>query len=268
MVFLCKYCNHSFVSQGNLRSHQKTAKYCLALQEETLVPENVCNGCGKKFTRSYDLLRHTKTCSEEIARLLREKDMKNEELEKKVRELELQLAEKSGMLKAKPKVVTNNTQYNNPKLLSIHCDTIVPLTVENVKKEIDAGKYTYDRFIRGEKGLVDFISTLISEDAQRNYVCTDSSRNKFHRLIETREWENDNGATFLGKILDQLKESTTNYYKQVVNMTTLPTEDRELGEILMTRTKPMTMGITCPNSQDRSDLFNRIRTEVKKLATV
>ena len=59
---------------------------------------------------------------------------------------------------------------------------------------MEAGKYTYGDFIRGEIGLVDFIAGLISDEDQRSYVCTDTARNKFHRLIETREWETDNGG--------------------------------------------------------------------------
>lgn len=208
--------------------------------------------------------------TERIEKMKEETFVKTKELEDTISSLKLQLAEKNGMLKVKqkPSVVNNNMQYINPKLLTINCDTISPLTIENVKKDVDAGKYTYDKFIRGEIGLVDFIAGMISDEEQRNYVCTDAARNKFHRLIETREWKEDNGANFLNKILDQLKVPAATYYKQITNMTLLPTEDRELGEILMERTKPLAIGITNSKSKDRTALFNRIRTEVRKLAAV
>ena len=207
--------------------------------------------------------------NEYLQALVEEKDAKIVELEKEVTRLNLVIAESKGKIsvyKERPSVV-NNTQYINPKLLTIKCDTIPPLTIESVKQEVDGGKYTYDNFIRGEIGLVDFISAMISDEDQKNYVCTDTARNKFHRLIETREWENDNGATFLNKILDQLKDSTKEYYGKVVKMTETP-DNRDIGEILMTKTKPMVLGITCPKSKDRVALFNRIRTEVRKLASV
>ena len=59
----CQYCKHSFVSQISLSAHQKTAKYCLALQNVDIPDDHICEGCGKKFTRSYHLERHQKTCN-------------------------------------------------------------------------------------------------------------------------------------------------------------------------------------------------------------
>jgi DNA-directed RNA polymerase beta' subunit len=200
-----------------------------------------------------------------------EKDAKIEELEKEIERLTSTMEESKGKItvyKERPGVAnTNNTAYINPKLINIKCDTIAPFTIENVKKEIDSGKYTYEKFIHGECGLVDFISNLIVDEDQRSYVCTDTSRNKFHRLIETREWKEDNGANFLSKVLDQLKDSATEYYEKVIKMTENP-DNRDTGEFLITKTKPMVMGIVHPKSKDRTTLFNRIRAEVRKLASV
>lgn len=298
MSFKCEFCGNIFNRQCNLITHKKTAKYCLEQRGIFALPRE-CIGCNRTFSKKFNLKRHQEACapyfkhladerSSQFQEMKREKDAEIQKiqedrdvevnklkssikiLEEEVSKLKLLLAEGKGKIsvyKERPGVVNN--QYINPKLLQIRCDTIPPLTIENVKKEVGAGKYTYERFIRGEAGLVDFISTLISdEDQQRSYVCTDTARNKFHRLIETREWENDNGATFLNKILDQLKEPATKYYQQILDMTANPTEDRELGEILMTKTKPVALGITCPKSKDRNALFNRIRTEVRKLASV
>lgn len=249
--------------------HKRTAKYCLASRGSEIEHYD-CKVCGKTFSTLANQKRHAGRCSK---KLLEEKDAKIKELEMEITRLNLVIAESKGKLsvyKERPSVVNNNTQYINPKLLQIKCDTIPPLTIENVKKEIGAGKYTYDSFIRGESGLVDFIANIISDDEeQRSYVCTDAARNKFHRLIETREWENDNGATFLNKILDQLHDQAKEYYGKVIKMTESKDEsNRDLGEILMEKTKPMAMGITRPKSRDRNALFNRIRTEVRNLASV
>lgn len=297
-LFTCSFCKSSFRSKCNLATHVKNAKYCLDIRGLKLM-ENGCKDCGNCFSSKVNLNKHEKICpakniivkkmlaakdaeieemKEQIEEIIREnedemiavveeKDSRIAELEDEVYELKLAIAESKGKIsvyKERPGVV--NTIIN-PKLLNIKCDTISPLTVENVKKDVDAGKYTYGDFIRAEGGLVDFIASLISDDDQKNYVCTDSARNKFHRLIETREWKEDNGANFLNKILDQLKESATAYYTKVVNMIENP-EDRDLGELLMNKTKPMIMGITRPGSKDRSALFSRIRAEVRKLASV
>ena len=53
-----------------------------------------------------------------------------------------------------------------------------------------------------------------------------------------------------------------------LDMATAPTEDGELGDILMQKTKHIAMGITCSKSKNRALLFNKIRTEVRKLAAV
>lgn len=283
MEHICEHCGTKFSSQSNLSMHTRSAKYCLQLRGKLVSYQ--CEKCGKTFSKKSNQKRHTEKCKIIDIPLIEEKESELElaksrilELECRIRELEHALAEKDLLLaenkgqikvyKERPSVV-NNTQYVNPKLLNIKCDTIEPLTIEHVKKAINSGKYTYQGFIRGEAGLVDFISNLISdEDQQRSYVCTDMARNKFHRLIETREWESDNGATFLNKIMDQLREPTLEYYGQVVDMTISPNEDRELGEFLMEKTKPIAMGIAHPNSKDRATLFNKIRTEVKNLASV
>lgn len=274
MEFKCEFCGSKFNRVCNLITHKKTAKYCL--ETRGLKSLNECMGCNKVFGKKCNMERHQLSCvlyikeeNERLKRCLEEKDTKIVGLQEEIAKLRLVIAESKGKIsvyKERPSIV-NNTQYINPKLLTIQCDKISPLTLENVKKEVEGGGYTYDNFIRGEAGLVDFISTLISDEDQKNYVCTDSARNKFHRLIETREWENDNGATFLNKILDQLRDNTSNYYSKVIKMTETPT-DRDLGEFLMAKTKPMVMGIAHPKSRDRNALFNRIRTEVRKLASI
>lgn len=218
---------------------------------------------------------------EDVEQELRDVKEKNIALEKELKgarakikelkaeniELKLSLENGKGQIKVYKERPGTVNQYINPKLLNIKCETIPPLTLEYVKKEVDCGKYTYENYIRGEKGLVDFISALITEDDQRSYVCTDAARNKFHRLIETREWKEDNGANFLNKIFDSLKDRATDYYKRIVEMSESDGE-QDTGDFLMDKTKRMFFGITSPKSKDRAELFNRIRTEVRQLAAV
>lgn len=277
----CKECGKCFSKKINLKKHETVCpiKTNDTVQNNLRLKDDEIKTLKLEITRKDEeskIIENQKNM--EIKALERKKDKEiqalREErkcLKNEISRLKLSIAEDKGKIsvyKERPGVINNNTQYINPKLLTIQCDTIPPLTVENVKKEVTAGKYTYENFIRAEVGLVDFIATLISdEDQQKNYVCTDTSRNKFHRLIETREWENDNGATFLNKILDQLCEPTKEYYSKVIKMTETPT-NRDIGELLMTKTKPMVMGIIHSKSKDRGALFNRIRTEVRKLASI
>jgi hypothetical protein len=122
-------------------------------------------------------------------------------------------------------------------------------------------------FLKSERGLIDFISNIIQQDAQRNYVCTDSSRNKFHRLLETREWKEDNGAKFLNNIFNELRVPSEKYYDRVVDM--LKTEEnKDFAHMLLDRTKPLYFAIKDPKSKDREVIFNKVRTEIKRIASI
>lgn len=288
---VCDKCKRSFSSKYTLTRHRATAVYCSGFLS--------CKYCSFKTKRKDNLNVHIEVCREEyiaqkdktienlndhltekdktiesLGEQLTEKDKtlnlaktKIKMLKKEIGELKLSLAEDNGQIKVykeRPGNVTNN-QYVN-KLLQVKCDTIRPFTIETVREDVKDGKYTFDKFIQAEKGLLEFISDIIAQDDQRSYVCTDSSRQRFHRLLESREWKDDNGATFLNKVLDELKEPATEYFKRVANM--LVNGDRDTAEFLIKKTKPMAMGITCAKSKDRDNTFNKIRNEVKKLATI
>jgi len=298
----CECCGASFKKKSNLITHKKSAKYCLAIRGEGSVT-CVCSGCGKSFNYMASLARHKKVCTSigitlqekddiidnlnvEIEKLheeLEEKDVtiattneslaqaknKIKTLKKEVYDIKLILENSKGQLvqatkKEKPVVNNNNTYVN--KLLNVKCDTIRPFTIETVREDVTAGKYTFDLFIQGEKGIVEFISAIISQSDQKSYVCTDSSRQRFHRLMESREWKDDNGATFLNKVLDELKDPATDYYNRVHDM--MCNGDKDTGDFLLTKTKPIAIGITCPRSKERVSTFTKIRNEVKMLATI
>ena len=53
----CQYCKRTFSTKGSLTNHQRTAKYCLKLQnkEKSVNQDDIrkCNGCGKIFTTKF-----------------------------------------------------------------------------------------------------------------------------------------------------------------------------------------------------------------------
>jgi len=70
----CEFCQRQFSTKGILVSHQKSAKYCLELQNKN--NENFpCNFCSKKFTSRFNLNEHFTTC----------KKKQNEEIEIKLK---------------------------------------------------------------------------------------------------------------------------------------------------------------------------------------
>lgn len=69
----CKYCNRTLSSKNNLLTHQKTAKYCIAIQGESAnAIIKSCEFCEQNFS-AYHMPRHQKTCKKAIAIALKEK---------------------------------------------------------------------------------------------------------------------------------------------------------------------------------------------------
>ena len=59
--------------------------------------------------------------------------------------------------------------------------------------------------------MLDAITELITHESQGgdrewNYVCTDTARKSFHRLLESKEWKADKGGRYLNTILDRFIE--------------------------------------------------------------
>ena len=69
MAFQCIYCKKRFTSKSILKNHQKSAKYCLKIQEETdAVDEDendnkyICEYCNKSFTSNFRFQQHLENC--------------------------------------------------------------------------------------------------------------------------------------------------------------------------------------------------------------
>lgn len=217
---------------------------------------------------------------------LRREKMKKKRLVNEKSEVVGQLREKIGEVKTYEKVgtskTTNNT-YIHPKLVNVPIANIRPLTIETVQDVITDGGYTYDMFQQGELGLVRFIIGVITlepeSDAssasrsatgavaliERNYACTDPSRNKFHRLLESKKWTKDDGAMFLGNILDELKEPAERYYLQMVKASKDAAGDpgmREIYNMMLDAVKPVYFGISSSGDR-RAKLFENLRSKIR-----
>ena len=59
---ICQHCNNEFSTLTVLKNHQKTAKYCMKLQNVN-IPNIKCYKCDKIFTRQFGLDRHLTICS-------------------------------------------------------------------------------------------------------------------------------------------------------------------------------------------------------------
>lgn len=66
MKYTCEFCRGEFARPSNLSKHQRTAKYCLVLQQEKEKRDSQlrCEYCDKVLSRSDSLQRHYVTCIE------------------------------------------------------------------------------------------------------------------------------------------------------------------------------------------------------------
>lgn len=260
--------------------------------EPATVAGRDCEWCSKTFASRAYTLRHIKICSErrrvcEVSELTKELaivNVKNTELEAKLAELNEKIAELTSTMSfssgrilelkdVKPQTI-NNT-YINPKLAAIPTANIRPLTIDTVREDVH--KYGYAEFLRGIPGVAKFIEDIISKTAdnavvERNYVCTDASRNSFHRLIESKDWSSDGAAQFIHSILDELRDVSNKHFTTLVAEERAAISDelqREHIDAQKALVKPAFFGITGSSfGSDREKLFKSLRSQIKGIATV
>ena len=303
-TYVCKWCKRRFSTNYNLLKHQRTAKYCLKIQNSKKKEKFVCEWCGKNSEGQQYLDKHTGICSARMTKIVHE----NEELQREVRRLTIEVEEGQllkikisalkieknqlkeqvlkmegeirGLKTAPPTTTTNvrntkKTYYVNQKLANLPVKTIRALTVKTIKEDINSGKYTFEIFKKGIQGLVSFIDNIIkieNEDGtiERNYACTDSARNKFYRLVHSRVWELDDGASFLGEILNQLQSQVKKYYYNCLDMKrdTTDKNERRRYQYIIDKTRMLYQGVNSEEGPDREELFNLIRKKIKSIASV
>jgi hypothetical protein len=217
----CEYCNTQFKSTSSLNFHQKSAKYCLKIQNKNEIIEEKdkneqCQICMKVFTKKYIFTHIQNSCITNINSFI--KDLKNEsnDLRNKLNEKELELQKKereiielksiTNILKndhdclkdiaRQPKNITNNN-----KILNI----VTPLNLTNTDqlKTIIDTKYKLDYIFSGQKGIAKFAIDHILKDEEGNpkYVCTDPSRQIFKYKDESGEVRKDVEAKKLTNFL-------------------------------------------------------------------
>ncbi len=291
--YLCEFCDHKLSTEVNLKKHQQTAKYCLKAQGKVISSAFTCEYCDKKFTQKSNLQFHAKSCKQRPSETEKLKDenaalrakisrlethnkkiVAREKLkDKRIQELERKVSYGEGKIDGQSETyekVANKPMnvYINPKLVNISIDNIRPMTVGTIREDVH--KYTYEEFLRGLDGLEQFIEGIIVDDKERNYVCVDSSRNKFHRLLESREWKADNCAHFINTILDELKEVATEHLQTLVDAERDAVSDvfrREEIEQQRIIAKPVYYGITSSGG-DRERLFKSVRNRIRDVAAV
>nr|QBK85922.1 MAG: hypothetical protein LCMAC101_05170 [Marseillevirus LCMAC101] len=300
MVSDCEFCTKSFSSVGNLKYHQKNARYCLQNRPNGVIKGVNCEFCNKILGSKYNLKDHYVVCSEKkvstVKIRLREKKKEIKILKKNTRDFETtvkklkdenaslkdKISELEGVitgLKTAPdkKTIYNNTAYVHPKLVNLPINNIPALTREYMIERVNDGILTYEKASKGYSGLLEVISDLITYEnvdgiIERSYVCTDVSRNSFHRLLESKKWKSDKGGRYLNNMLDTFRGVIEEYKDRVYDLyKNTPHESIEWGQVDWERKNISLLysGVVCKEgTTDREELVNVLRKEISKRASV
>ena len=282
MACKCPFCGTLFGNKYILTTHQKKAKYCLAIQGRS--PQKIqCSSCGVSFKES-SRSSHENECVDFLrAEMVK---LKNEKmsLEREVWELKLKLELQFKIIETETsrniyekeyKAIRDKPTYNSVtnKLNSINISTIDPFTVDTVRKRLGKGEYTYDLFLQGLEGIQKFILGMITKDDEKSYATTDASRLNFHRLEETKKWVGDKGALFIARTFDEMKSAAIGHFRRFQSETDKALAEEDMEELqrlddIRENTRDTLTGITHPDSPQRKELLSSIIKYVRPYVAV
>ena len=193
---ICEYCKSTFANLISLNTHKKRAKYCLKIQNNIGIINNLnftCGVCFKNFSDKRSLNNHlNKICMINDNHLLI--NDKLNELHKTLKILKdenIELNKDNYSLKNTNEIFKKDHDCvleiaKQPKNITTNMNKILniaPLNLsdtENIKSLIDSN-YNIDYIFSGQKGFAKFAVDHLLKDDEGNlkYVCTDPSRQIF-----------------------------------------------------------------------------------------
>jgi hypothetical protein len=229
MSFECKFCKKSYATKGSLNNHQRTAKYCIKIQQSLSEKnsDNIeyksfdCKYCKKTFSSNFNLNKHIKLCPSYYTALLSIKDNQIETKNNEIKELQVKIASleqqvmtikletENRMLREQSERSVNTVeeiakqprvqQNNNQKILITS-----PMDLSQGKiKDMIENSFNANYMIQGQKGVARFAydTMLKDEEGKLKYICTDPSRQIFQYKNEEGEIQKDVKAKKLTKAL-------------------------------------------------------------------
>ena len=180
---ICEYCNKEYATEKILKTHQKTAKFCIGIQKGLNIQASPdtreirifrCDYCNDEFSMKHHLERHYETCKTRSIKIKEENDKKKDELILKLKE---------EILNIKTELRVKDEQLSSSTLLVKMKDEInqeLKKEIESLRNKVDKSyntiiertDKTYDSFFQKEEKLVD---TLIH---QNNSIISSLPHNK------------------------------------------------------------------------------------------
>lgn len=217
---------------------------------------------------------------EETERKLEQKKNKLQNLKESNQNTVIELAHNKGQIvgiKTAPPVSTSTQTINakevniKNKLANVPTNNIRPLSVEYIREKQD--NYNYEMFLLGADGIAQFFEPLMicynendpNSEPSRNYVCTDASRNKYHKLLDSRKWQVDDGVTVLGEWINGLDDISDSHWDQYnEDAENLPVEI-ERHNLAMKRGAVLATfnGIKISHGVERNKLVSDVRAKLK-----
>lgn len=176
----CKYCKKNFSNKYALKTHQKTARYCLNLQN---TEKPLCKGCSKVFSTKYTCKAHQQKCISYIEhkynKQLKEKDLVIKELQSKLGNCAIAAIKSNRSTSASINVQVNNFAPITDKVI---LDSLKYLTIDYIKQ-----------------GAIGYAKYALKYPFKDKIICTDYARRKFKYKNEKGEIVSDPNGTKLCK---------------------------------------------------------------------
>lgn len=205
----CKFCKKTLKTVYSLKTHQKSAKYCLKIQGKKIL-SNKCKFCDKTFSTKQNLHTHLTVCSEKVSQntkltyeerikiLLSSKDEQIAEKNRQLEEKDRQLAEKDKQSEEKLEIIRDlqnkleniaikavskptTTNINNSKTINMY-NKFTPITEKHLQDQ--AQFLTIEHIKKGAQGYAKY---ALEHPFKDNIVCVDYARRK----IKYKNSDND-----------------------------------------------------------------------------
>jgi hypothetical protein len=303
--FVCDHCQKIFTHKIKLDQHILKSKCSIAseceklrgqilkletekasLEEKLLFSEANINEAKVTISETKANINEAKANITKLQKKVKTQNLVNQKLKTKNKSLKLQNIELKDQLtyekgvmvgyeKPKPPTsIVNAGTIINKKLQKIKCDTIRPLTSEYIQEA--SAEYTYELFLRGVSGVVEFITKMIKKTnidgiVEQNYVCTDVARNACYKLVQSRVWEIDAGFNVINEIFDGLRQLQHNHWAELSERAAYCIDDRQkqYSQDKIIDLADFHRGIIdIKGTPERGVAFNKVRTHITQVAAI